>query len=283
MTSNEVRHHAHFVKAFGDVPPVLANESRLGQVFLNLIVNAAQAIPVGRADRNEVRVTTAVDGPDGVTVEVADTGIGIPADKIERIFDPFFTTKPAGVGSGLGLAICHRIISELGGSISVRSVVGEGTTFRVTLRRATEVAAVIAPPVAAAPQPVATRRGRLLVVDDEPALCTTIELVLARDHDVTTVTSPRRAAALIEAGERFDLLLSDLMMPEMTGMELYSKLAEAAPEQAARMIFMSGGTLTADGAKFLHAPGRVSIDKPFRAAALRDLVRTVLDATQSPP
>ena len=141
-----------------------------------------------------------------------------------------------------------------------------------------EAAPTIAPVEAPEARPPTGRRGRLLIVDDEPALCTTIARILARDHDVTTITSPRQALAIVEEGERFDLILSDLMMPDMTGMELYAGLDEAAPEQAARMIFMSGGTLTADAAKFLHAPGRVSIDKPFRAAGLRELIRNTLDA-----
>jgi DNA-binding response OmpR family regulator len=283
MTANEVRHHARLSTVFGDVPGVLANESRLGQVLLNLIVNAAQAFPVGRADGNDVRVSTMTDGPDHVAIEVADTGTGIPPDKLERIFDPFYTTKPPGVGSGLGLAICRRIIGELGGTISVRSTLGEGSVFRITLRSA---AATIAPDGQPTATPAATGapvpRGRLLVVDDEAALCTTIERILGRDHDVTATTSAHRALNLIASGERFDVILSDLMMPEMTGMEFHRRLAELVPVQAARMIFMSGGTLTADGAKFLHAAGRISIDKPFRAAALRDLVAATVRTATSP-
>ena len=129
---NEVRHRARLVKEWQVVPPVMANEARLGEVFVNLIVNAAQAIPEGHADRNEIRLCTTLDDRGRVAIEVRDTGVGIPAEIRARIFDPFFTTKPVGVGTGLGLAICHRIISELGGEITVASVPGEGTTFRVT-------------------------------------------------------------------------------------------------------------------------------------------------------
>jgi DNA-binding response OmpR family regulator len=277
MTSNEVRHHANFVTEFGDVPPVLANESRLGQLFLNLIVNAAQAIPMGRADNNEVRISTSREASDRVVVEVSDTGIGIPHDKLEQIFDPFFTTKSIGEGTGLGLAICHRIVTEMGGTIEARSTVGVGTTFRVVLRRANDARAVSPEPKSAPDARAPARRGRVLVVDDEPALCATVERMLARHHDVIALTSPRHAAQMIADGERFDLILSDLMMPEMTGIELHSDLASKAPDQAERMIFMSGGSLTPDGAKFLRSPGRISIDKPFRSTALLDLVRQVLD------
>ena len=115
MASNEIRHRARLTKALAPVPLVDGNQSRLGQVFLNLVVNAAQAMPVGQAADNEIRVSTSLDPRGMVIVEVADTGVGIPQDKLERVFDPFFTTKPAGIGTGLGLAICHRIIAELGG------------------------------------------------------------------------------------------------------------------------------------------------------------------------
>ncbi len=110
----------------------MASEQRLGQVFLNLLVNAAQAIPEGNAAGNQVRVATRLDG-DRVVVEVQDTGAGMPPQVRDRIFDPFFTTKPAGVGTGLGLTICHGIVAGLGGDIQVDSEVGVGTTFRVRL------------------------------------------------------------------------------------------------------------------------------------------------------
>jgi PAS domain S-box-containing protein len=132
MAWNEIRHRARLVKDFADVPPVLAKESRLGQVFLNLLVNAAQAIPEGAIDGNEIRVTVRSEAG-RVLVEVRDTGCGIPAETLPRIFDPLFTTKPVGVGTGLGLSISHSIVTGMGGEISVRSEVGKGTTFIVSL------------------------------------------------------------------------------------------------------------------------------------------------------
>src|SRR5688572_4589382 len=110
MAHNEIRHHARLVKVYGEVPLVEGNEARLSQVFLNLLVNAAHAVPEGHIDQNEIRVETRLLGEDRVVVEVRDTGTGIPAHALPRIFDPFFTTKPIGVGTGLGLAICHRIV-----------------------------------------------------------------------------------------------------------------------------------------------------------------------------
>ncbi|MFL5351902.1 ATP-binding protein [Archangium sp.] len=132
MAWSEIRHRARLEKDYGEVPPVSANESRLGQLFLNLLVNAAQAIPHGDAKTNEIHLSTRHE--DGhVVVAVRDTGMGIPSENLGRLFDPFFTTKPVGVGTGLGLSICHGIVTAMGGRIAVHSEPGQGTTFRVFL------------------------------------------------------------------------------------------------------------------------------------------------------
>jgi PAS domain S-box-containing protein len=157
MAWNEIRHRARLVKLYGAVPGVEVNEARLGQVFLNLIVNAAQALPEGHADLNEIRVSTFQSG-DCVVIEVSDTGLGIPPDVIGRIFDAFFTTKAVGVGTGLGLAICHRIVTDMGGELTVASELGKGATFRVALPAAREREPERG--VAVEPVPVAGRRGR---------------------------------------------------------------------------------------------------------------------------
>jgi PAS domain S-box-containing protein len=133
IASNQIRYRATLVKDYADIPPVQGDESRLGQVVLNLIVNAAQAIPEGRPSENEIRVTTRQDSAGRVVLEVRDTGSGIPHEIRSRVFDPFFTTKPIGSGTGLGLSICHGIVTSLGGEISVESTLGKGTTFRVVL------------------------------------------------------------------------------------------------------------------------------------------------------
>ena len=132
IARGEIRHRAKLVKDYGVLPPVQANESRLGQIFLNLIVNAAQAIPEADVKSHEIRITTRQEG-DWVVVAVRDTGIGIPPENRARLFDPFFTTKPIGVGTGLGLSICHGIVTGVGGRIEVESEVGQGSTFRVYL------------------------------------------------------------------------------------------------------------------------------------------------------
>jgi signal transduction histidine kinase len=133
MASHEIRYRAEVVRDYGPVPLVDANESRLGQVFLNLLVNAAQSIREGSPDSNHIRVATHTDAAGRAVLEVSDTGDGIPKDILGKLFTPFLTTKPAGVGTGLGLSICHRIITAHGGDISAASQQGKGSVFRVSL------------------------------------------------------------------------------------------------------------------------------------------------------
>jgi two-component system NtrC family sensor kinase len=140
----ELRYRARLNRHLEDVPPVRGNESRLGQVFLNLLINAAQAIEAGCPERNQVDVHLREEGP-WVVVEVQDTGHGIPADLLKLIFDPFFSTKPVGIGTGLGLSICHGIVIAMGGEISVESTVGRGTCFRVRLPIAAKAMAAARP------------------------------------------------------------------------------------------------------------------------------------------
>jgi signal transduction histidine kinase/HAMP domain-containing protein len=133
IAAHEVRRRARLVEECQGMPPVRGNAARLGQVFLNLIINAAHAIPEGHAEQNEIRVVARLESPERILVEVRDTGCGIPPENLERIFDPFFTTKPSGQGTGLGLSLCHNIITAMGGTITVESKVAQGTTFRVSL------------------------------------------------------------------------------------------------------------------------------------------------------
>jgi PAS domain S-box-containing protein len=270
MAWNEVRHRARLVKLYGAVPGVEANEARLGQVFLNLIVNAAQALPEGRANFNEIRVSTRSEGA-RVLVEVSDTGPGIPPEIIDRIFDAFFTTKAVGVGTGLGLAISQRIVTDMGGQLTVRSELGKGTTFCVALPVAADRERDA--PAQVEPLPVAGRRGRILVIDDEELILRGVKRSLSDEHDVVTVAAAKEALALCARGETFDLILCDLMMPDMTGPDLHRELSRVAPEQASRIIFLTGGAFTEKARQFLSSPPKEHIEKPFDATNLRAIVR----------
>jgi two-component system, cell cycle sensor histidine kinase and response regulator CckA len=271
---NEIRHRARLVKIFRPLPSVDANDARLTLVFYNLFINAAQAVPEGRADENQIQLKTWTDGGRAV-VEIRDTGTGIAPVHLPRIFDPFFTTKPQGIGTGLGLSICHGIVSALGGEISVETTVGVGTAFRVTLP-----AYGGSPRAAVVPTRVSTgtgRSGRILVIDDDAAICTAIRRTLGRRHQVMTTTSGREALDRIRGGERFDLILCDLMMPVVTGMEVHAEVAQVAPDQADRMVFLTGGAFTSAARDFLQSIPNERFDKPFDGGRLRVLAKEMVD------
>ena len=270
MAANEIRHRARLVRQYGKVPPALANESRLEQAFLNLLVNAAHAIPVGKAELNEIRVSTRLGERQDVIVEIADTGCGMPPEVRQRLFTPFFTTKPVGVGTGLGLSICHRIVTSLGGTIEVESEPGRGSVFRIHLPLARSEAAPPRAPAGAAP--AAGRRGRVLIVDDEPALAKTLLHLLSPAHEAIATTRAKDALERVAAGERFDVILCDLMMPDMTGMDLHEALLRSTPEQAERMIFMTGGAFTARASEFLDRVANQCLEKPFKPQELLEMV-----------
>jgi PAS domain S-box-containing protein len=271
MADNEIKHRARVVRRFDAVPHVSGQGGRLGQVFLNLLLNAAQAIPEGNASGNEVEVIARTDARGRAVVEVRDTGAGIAPEVLPRILDPFFTTKRVGKGMGLGLSICHGIVAGLGGEIEVESKVGVGSTFRVLLPPSTRVRRSGRPP-ADAPS-VATRR--VLVVDDEPMFGWTISRMLDGSHHVVVETAARSASARIASGESFDVVLCDLMMPDMTGMEFFDALSRDAPGLANRIVFTTGGAFTPAARAFLERVPNLRLAKPFTRRELDVALATV--------
>jgi PAS domain S-box-containing protein len=275
-TSHELQQRARLVTRFGAVPAVRADEFKLGQVFINLLINAAHAIVPGHADRNQIAVTTRTDDKGWVVIEVSDTGSGIPSEILGKIFEPFFTTKGAGVGTGLGLSICSGIVAALGGDLKVESEPDKGSRFLVSLPPGPPEQPEL--PVAV-PQAASRRRGRILVVDDEEMIVRMIERVLREDHDVVCVCNAREALRLIAHGQRFDLIFSDLMMPTMTGVEFYETLLAELPDHAQRIIFLYGGATTQKIEDFLSSVPNHQLHKPFRVA---DLAQTVLQLLAEP-
>jgi signal transduction histidine kinase len=267
MAWNELRHRARVVRNFQPVPSVLANESRLGQVFLNLLINAAQAIEDGDPTRHEVRVSATLIER-GVQIEISDTGKGMGPEVLAQLFQPFFTTKPIGVGTGLGLSICRGIIEELGGEITVESQLSRGTTVRVVLPASQSMPA----PRQSNPIPASPRRARVLVIDDEPALCQIVNRVLSPEHDVIVAQNARSALQLLVTDSEIDVVLCDLMMPEMSGMDFHARLMETAPELAERVVFLTGGAFSSRAAQFLDRVPNTRLDKPFDPTVLRKAV-----------
>ncbi len=274
MAWNEIRHRARLVREFSPVPAVVANEARLGQVFLNLLVNAAQAIPEGHVAEHRVRVVTREQG-DRVVVEISDTGAGIAPDVVERIFDPFFTTKPVGEGIGLGLSICHGIVANLGGEIQVESAPGRGSTFRVLLPSPAPASTSTTPPNPRGPA-LPPRRARVLLVDDEANLRTSLAQILGAEHEVREVGSGAEVLELLHAGERYDVLLCDLMMPEMSGIDLFDAIERLDAAQARRVIFLTGGAFTPRAQEFMARVPNTRLEKPFDIDELMHMIRKVV-------
>jgi PAS domain S-box-containing protein len=274
MTNNETRHRARVVQAHEhDLPSVNGDASRLGQVFVNLLLNSAQAIVEGRADENEISIrTTTTPDRKRVRIDISDTGAGIPPPILGRIFDPFFTTKAPGSGIGVGLAISHQIVQSMGGEIRVESNgTGTGSTFSVFL----PVANAQPPEQPRAPSPRVISTRRILLVDDEVAVGRSLQMLLAPETDVDAVVAAEEALERLVRGERYDAILCDLMMPRSSGMQLYEQIAAAAPAYLDRIIFMTGGAFTPQARAFLEKLARPHLEKPFSEQELRDAIASV--------
>jgi CheY-like chemotaxis protein len=280
IARNEIQHRAALEVKIDPMPPVDAKGRELGQVFLNLLVNAGQAIPEDPMRRGRVRVSAGTDAGGRARIEIQDDGVGIPADVLPRIFEPFFTTKPVGVGTGLGLAIAHNVVTEAGGTIEVESQLGIGTTFRVVLPPArVHAGEPLAPerragtPRPFRPDAVGGDATPVLVVDDEPLVARSIARALQRERTVVLAGSAEDARGRIESGERFAAVVCDLMMPGMTGMDLFEWVEAHAPALAGRFVFVTGGAFTQRARAFLERTGAPCVDKPFEASRLREAVR----------
>lgn len=280
LARNEVRHRARVEEDYQPVPPVRGDSARLGQVILNLVVNAAHAIQEGEAGANVIVLATSTDGAGQAVITVTDSGCGIPSDQQDRIFDPFFTTKPVGVGTGLGLYFCHNVVvAELGGQLSVESRPGEGATFRIVLPPAEpEDQPTAEPPVERALSEDEEESLDVLIIDDEPQLARALSRLLG-EHQVTIRTSPVQALEELGTAD-YDVILCDLMMPEMTGQQLFEQLAELRPGMERRVAFMTGGAFTPGAARFLDEVDNPVLDKPMNHQLLRRVIRELAAAAR---
>lgn len=280
MASNEIRHRGRLIRDYGNLPPVEGDPSRIGQVFLNLIVNAAQALTGKRDGGHVISIRTFTSAGGDAVVEFEDTGEGMPAERVPHLFEPFFTTKEVGVGTGLGLSICHGIVSEHGGTIEVDSVWGAGSKFRVVLPALRGVLVLPAPPPCppAPEQPPAHVRRKVLLIDDDVSLLRGLKRPLARDHDVETCEGASLALALLATGRRFDVILCDLHMPGVTGADFHHQLGESFPGLERTIIFMTGGAFTPEAMRFLRGCPNPSIEKPIDLTEVGKLIREIADA-----
>jgi signal transduction histidine kinase len=269
----EIRHRARLVRSLAPkLPAVKATEARIGQVVLNLLLNAAHVLPEGRADANRIAIETSYDPESSrVKLAISDTGPGIPADVIDSVFDPYFAVRPRGVGAGLGLSIVHTIVTALGGGVTVASEIGKGATYTVTLPIADDASVI----QAEGDPPPADVVGRILVIDDEPLIASAISRALRR-HEVSVVEDGRHAIEILSGDRQFDIILCDLMMPDLTGMDVYRWVADHRPGLERRFVFMTGGTFTPKSQAFLDSVSNDRISKPFDFARFRKLVDFML-------
>jgi PAS domain S-box-containing protein len=273
MAMNEIRHRARVVLKLEPVPRVLGTESKLGQVVLNLLVNAAQAIEAGNVENNSITVRTLQDKHGRPRLEIQDTGVGIPEEYLRRVFDPFFTTKPVGVGTGLGLSISHRIVSEFGGEIGVESEHQRGTLVWVALETA-PLEVVIPKPPTFPPPSAREHAARVLIVDDEPAILRALSRVLS-GYQVTRALSGKEAVAHIEQSGPFDVVFCDVMMPELSGIDVYERAKQVCPGQEQRIVFITGGAFTEQAAAFIDSIDNPKLGKPFDGGEVRALVKAL--------
>ncbi|TXD37471.1 PAS domain S-box protein [Lujinxingia vulgaris] len=272
MTANQVRHRARLSSNIGPIPLIEGNPARIGQVLVNLLLNAAQAIPEVGAASHSISLTAGTTSSGAAYISIRDTGVGIASEHLSRVFDPFFTTRPHAGGTGLGLSIGHSIATAHGGSLTAESSPGSGSTFTLTLPATNKPATLVAPsPASKTPAPT-TSRIAILVVDDEPAVGRALQRALS-PHEVRVVTSGEQAISLLEQDSNVDLIFSDLMMPEMSGIDLFEHIQHHHPHLAPRVVFISGGAFTERARNFLEHVPNLALDKPFDLNALCELVQ----------
>jgi PAS domain S-box-containing protein len=264
-------------KLAADMPLILADYNQLQQVILNIITNARQAMAETKRKGTITVTTKTVE--DYVRISMADNGPGISPENMTRIFDPFFTTKPAGSGSGLGLSVCHGIIIEHGGNIYAESTPGKGTTFIIELPIATGEQAVIKvekPAKKRSRRPRRKMTGNILIVEDEPAIrAVLIRNLSTEGYQVQSVSDGKTALDKL-AKNAYDLILTDLKMPGMTGRELYETIKKKYPNLVERIVFITGDVMTGDTTKFLTSTGRPYLVKPFYSKDVTDMIEKVL-------
>lgn len=277
MLAMDLRHRATLEQHSGVVPAVVCNPAQLSQVLLNLLVNALQALEASDPRSNQISVVTSTDEKGNAVIAITDTGRGIEEANLSRIFDPFFTTKPVGEGTGLGLSMCHNLVTNMGGEIQVSSELGKGSTFRVVL-----------PPAAVSAEERPTHRARdskraassrILVIDDDRAVGESLRVTLEH-HEVCVAHSAGAGLEQLEAA-RFDVILCDVMMPGMDGVQFFDHLVARGMGEEHRLVFITGGALTSSARSFLERTDIVHLVKPLDEHTLEDAIARRLAGPES--
>ncbi len=267
IAQNEVRHRAVLTRSYDETPRVLGSSPALGQVFLNLIMNAAQSFPDDHASEHRIEISTGTH-PDGrALVEIRDTGRGIPEELLSGLFDPFVSGRHDGRGTGIGLYICRETVTAMGGVLTLATG-ATGTTCTILLPDAPPQSDVHPAPVSA--RPPKSNTARVLVIDDEALIGRIIRRGLV-EHAVRVELNTRSAEAAL-AEESFDVILCDVMMPDGSGPDLYQHIARLHPGEEKKLIFMTGGAFTSEARSFLAGVKNPILEKPFTLPDVRAAV-----------
>jgi PAS domain S-box-containing protein len=277
IAQNQIRHRALLERALEEDLHVMAREGKLVQVLVNLLINAAQAIPEHNGQRHVISVRSYSVSDSLAKIEIIDSGIGIAPEVLPHVFEPFSTTKRRGEGSGLGLAISKRIIEELGGRIHIHSELGHGCRVTLELVRTNRdaVTAKYLRPIANDERDLSHSKLQLLVIDDEVSIARTLRDIL-NEYAVTVAVSAVEALELI-ATRSFDAVLCDLMMPEITGPDLYRIACRERAELTSRFVFMTGGAFTDQARDFLERTRCPILSKPFTVASVIRSVEQIVE------
>lgn len=269
LVSSQLRHRAKVTFDLQTVPPVAADGRKLSQVVINLLVNAADAIPLGELDDHEIRVRLASRGPK-VELTVSDTGAPISPAHRERIFEPFFTSRPSSNASGLGLATVRAIVERFGGRITVESGPNTGTAFVVTLPTDERPKASAAAGAASTASP----RARVMIIDDEVALTSALRRQLRSHHDITVMNDGAKALAAVLRDD-YDVILCDVMMPGTDGIVVLENLRKTRPDLVPRLVLMTAGVFTDPMRERVLALGGQLLDKPVPLETLLGVIGTI--------
>lgn len=273
LVANELKFRATVKKRYGVTRPIVVDRARLSQTFLNIILNAVQSFEQAEPERNWIEIETR-EVHNGIDVRIANNGPPIPEPSVSKVFEPFYTTKEPGVGTGLGLSLSYDTVKRHGGVIEAESGTGRPTVFSVWLPFDTGMVQQRAPvkPIAAPVEGPA----RLLLIDDERILLSSFRRQLERSYEVMVAESGEEALQLLKRNHPFDLVICDLLMPGMTGMDLFRRVEEASPHMARRFLFLTGGTFTREARQFLRSVSNPRAFKPLEALELRTLVAEAL-------
>ncbi len=255
----------------GTLPAVYADGSQIQQVFINILNNAQQAMMEKNGPR--MMVIQAREKEGFIQIVFKDTGPGISQDVLSKIFDPFFTTKPVGVGTGLGLSISYGIIKAHGGNLFAKSQKGVGTEVYVELPIASEAMPKVKTSKKAETDSGARLAGkRILVLDDELPILEMIREILSMEEAEVTTASDGQTALQWAKAKPFDLILTDIKMPNMSGLEFYKIITQEKPEMKHKIIFLTGDTMNPETKIFLGQEEHFFLNKPFEVKELIEVV-----------